>query len=109
MAQANRAYEQADEAMLRAILQEYEASPEGVLGDGTAAELVRIIRKIAQVKRRLSDIDRETNDIVASELNSSRRRHQFAILSPTCQSCERQIRFSRPEANSQCDGVWAAC
>lgn len=74
MAQANRAYEQADEAMLRAILQEYEASPEAVLGEGTAAELIRIIRKIAQVKRRLSDIDRETNDIVASELFELRKK-----------------------------------
>ncbi|HKV23842.1 MAG TPA: hypothetical protein VJN93_04560 [Candidatus Acidoferrum sp.] len=74
MAQANRAYEQGDKAGLRAILQEYEASPDTVLGEGTAAELVRAIRKIAQVRRRLSDIDRETNDIVASELFELRKK-----------------------------------
>jgi hypothetical protein len=74
MAQANRAYEQGDEALLRVILEEYEASPEAVLGEGAAAELVRIIRKIAQVKRRISDIDREASDIVASELFELRKK-----------------------------------
>lgn len=68
MADANRAYEQGDEARLRAILTEYEASPESVKGDGTAAELVRVIRKIAQVKKRLTKIDQELAELRNSEL-----------------------------------------
>ena len=53
MTDANRAYEEGDEAKLRAILAEWESSPESVAGEGTAAELVRVIRKIAQVEKRL--------------------------------------------------------
>ena len=68
MAEANLAYENGDEAKLRAILEEYESSPESVFGDGTGVELVRVIRKIAQVKRRLVEIQSETDQITASEL-----------------------------------------
>ena len=52
MAEANRAYEEGDEARLQAILREWELSPESVKGDGAGAELVRVIRKIAQIEQR---------------------------------------------------------
>lgn len=68
MAQANRAYESGDEAKLRAILEEYESSPEAVFGEGPGVELVRVIRKIAQVKRRLAEIDSELERVAASDL-----------------------------------------
>jgi hypothetical protein len=68
MAEANLAYENGDEAKLRTILEEYESSPESVFGQGAGVELVRVIRKIAQVKRRLADIQSETEGIRASDL-----------------------------------------
>lgn len=68
MAQANQAYENGDEAKLRAILEEYETSPDAVFGEGTAVDLVRVIRKIAQVKRRLAEIDAEMKRIRESDL-----------------------------------------
>jgi hypothetical protein len=68
MAEANRAYESGDEVKLRAILEEYEGSPELVFGEGAGAELVRVIRKIAQVKRRLAEIEEETTIVTESEL-----------------------------------------
>ena len=68
MAQANRAYEEGDEARLKAILEEYESSPDTVVGEGVGAELVRVIRKISQVKRRLSEIDEELKLFMQSEL-----------------------------------------
>ena len=68
MADANRAYENGDEPRLRAILEEYESSPDSVFGHGTGVELVRVIRKIAQVKRRLAEIQSETDQIRASDL-----------------------------------------
>ena len=68
MAEANRAYEQGDEAKLRAILDEWESSPESVKGEGTAAELVRVIRKIAQIKKRLRAIEIEIAQLKESEL-----------------------------------------
>jgi chromosome segregation ATPase len=68
MADANRAYEEGDEAKLRAILEEWESSPESVKGDGTAVELVRVIRKIAQVDKRLRVIETEIAHLEESDL-----------------------------------------
>jgi hypothetical protein len=67
MAEANCAYEEGDEVRLRAILEEYESSPESVKGEGAGAELIRVIRKIAQVERRLVEIDAEVAKLERSE------------------------------------------
>ncbi|MGH7800808.1 MAG: molecular chaperone DnaJ [Thermodesulfobacteriota bacterium] len=68
MAEANRAYEEGDEESLRAILREWESSPESVRGEGPGAELVRIIRKIAQVEERLRTIQIEITQLKESDL-----------------------------------------
>jgi DnaJ-domain-containing protein 1 len=68
MAEANRAFEAGDEERLRKILEEYESSPEAVKGEGAAADLVRVIRKIAQVNRRLDEIQKEVAELEQSEL-----------------------------------------
>ena len=69
MARANIAYENGDEEQLRQILAEYESSPDTVKGDGVAADLVRTIRKISQIKIRLEEIKSEIELLVACELN----------------------------------------
>ena len=53
MAEVNAAYARGDEEAIRAILRDWHASPENVQGDGPGAELIRIIRTIAQVEKRL--------------------------------------------------------
>ncbi len=69
MAEANLAYERQDENHLLNILNNWESSPESVRGDGTGAELVRIIRKLAQVNKRLEEIKAEMALLSNSELN----------------------------------------
>lgn len=68
MAEANRAYEMGDENRLKAILSEYEDSAESISGEGPGPDLIRTIRKIAQVKKRLTDIEAEIRQINASDL-----------------------------------------
>lgn len=68
MADANLAYEEGNEARLRAILAEWESSPESVKGEGIGAELVRVIRKIAQVEKRLAAIEIEIAQLKESDL-----------------------------------------
>jgi hypothetical protein len=68
MAEANRAYESGDVGRLKRILEEYESCPEAVYGEGVGADLVRIIRKITQVRRRLTEIEQEIQELVGSEL-----------------------------------------
>jgi hypothetical protein len=78
MADANRAFEEGDEARLRAILEEYDSSPEAVIGEGTAADLVRVIRKIAKARRRLSEIEKEVATLTKSELFELKTRVDLA-------------------------------
>ena len=68
MADANRAYLADDQERLRAIIAEWESSPEAVPGEGSGPELVRVIRKIAQVESRLSSIAAAIAKLRASEL-----------------------------------------
>jgi phage shock protein A len=53
---------------LEAILRDWESSPESVKGEGPGAELVRVIRKIAQVENRLRAIDAEIARLEESDL-----------------------------------------
>lgn len=68
MAAVNEAYAQGDVERLKAILQEWRSSPEAITGDDTGAELIRSIRKIAQVNARLGIIRRELDMLCQSEL-----------------------------------------
>lgn len=68
MAEANRAYEDGDTARLLSILTNWEDSPEAVRGDGVGPELIRTIRKVAQVKARLSEIDSKSVQLKQSDL-----------------------------------------
>ena len=68
MAEANQAYEDGDEARLREILREWESSPEAVRGDGVGAELIRVIRKIAQIESRLQAIESIIAQLRSSDL-----------------------------------------
>lgn len=68
MAAVNAGYHAGDDARLQAILREWESSPESVTGDSIGSDLVRIIRKIAQVEERLEAIDDEIAALQASDL-----------------------------------------
>jgi hypothetical protein len=69
MAEVNLAYENGDEGKLQSILADWESSPDTVEGEGVGAELIRVIRKIAQIQRRLAEIDAEIQQLNTSDLN----------------------------------------
>jgi hypothetical protein len=68
MGMANEAYEHGDEMQLAKILTEYEHSPEAVKGDGTGVELVRVIRRISQMRSRLAEMEAELQELLRSDL-----------------------------------------
>ncbi len=68
MAEVNRAYQENDESRIARILDAYESSPEAVAGEGSAAELVRVIRKLSLMKNRLAEIDSEMQVLLNSDL-----------------------------------------
>jgi hypothetical protein len=67
MVEVNLAYERQDMEGLRSILRRWENSPESVEGEGTWAELIRIIRRIALVEERMSAIDAEMAELRATD------------------------------------------
>jgi len=68
MAELNEAYAKKDISKMREIFDQWQESPETVSGEGTAAELVRTIRAIAQIKRRISEIEGEVVKIMESDI-----------------------------------------
>ena len=74
MAQANQAYSSGDENRLKAILSEWLSHPDNVVGGGIGADLVRTIRKIAQVTERMRAVDIELSQLRDSDLFQLRKR-----------------------------------
>jgi len=68
MAEVNRAYQDGNVERLQHIWRDWEFSPESVAGEGIAAELVRIIRKVAQARDRLNAIEAEIAQLHKSDL-----------------------------------------
>jgi hypothetical protein len=56
MAAASRAYADSDEAALHRILDGEAARPDAIKGDDTGAKLVRVLRQIADVRARLTEL-----------------------------------------------------
>jgi hypothetical protein len=106
MANANLAYEEGDEDRLREILEQWESRPEAVEGEGTGAELVRVIRKIAQVKVRLQAIAAEMPELEETDLWQLKEKVEEAekkernILSEMAAAVESQIAEAQQRLNS---------
>lgn len=68
MAELNRAFSSGDHDHLRKMQSELTISPAAVTGTSIGDELVRAIRQIAQIRRRLGEIEIEMRETRASEL-----------------------------------------
>jgi DnaJ-domain-containing protein 1 len=108
MAEANKAYEAGDESQLNKILNAYEASPETVEGEGPGAELIRVIRRISQVRARIAEIEAEAEELLRSDLHQLKtrleeaERHGRDVLKEMVDKVEQQIaqakqRLENPE------------
>jgi hypothetical protein len=105
MAEANEAYGMGDIARLKRILEEYESSPEAVPGEGVGAELVRVIRKITQARRRLLEIEQEIQKLAASDLAKLKVKTEESakrgrdLLVEMAEQVDRQIAAARQQAS----------
>ncbi|HYL98924.1 MAG TPA: molecular chaperone DnaJ [Blastocatellia bacterium] len=107
MAEANRAYEIGDEQKLLAILREWENCPESIKGDGLGAELIRVIRRIAQAQHRLAGISTELERLMNTDLYRLWRRAEGAesegkdLLAEMAANVERDIATARIHLSQQ--------
>ena len=101
MVEANVAYQRGDAEALRRILEEYESSPESVRGAGIAADLVRAIRQIKQVRSRLFQIELEIASLIDSEIAKLRAKADAAraegrdLLTEMAEDVRRRIDAAR--------------
>lgn len=101
MAQVNHAYEEENEEKLRDILKNWQISPEAIKGDDIGAELIRIIRKIAQCRTRLNVIEKERETLTQTELFQLREQVLSAnilgrdLLAEMAQHLDQQITEAR--------------
>jgi hypothetical protein len=103
MTRVNRAYETGDQAALEAVLGEWHESPEAIKGDDAIAELVRVIRQIAQVERRLKSIKHDFKELrvcslfrLQCEVEDATRLGRDA-LADIAAGLEKKIRDAREE------------
>lgn len=68
MAELNRAYSTGDQERLKRLADDLRVSPEAVTGGTVGDALVRAIRQIAQIRKRLIEIEDEKHQAAASEL-----------------------------------------
>jgi hypothetical protein len=110
MAEINDAYARGDEERLRVILRDWHASPDNVAGDGPGAELIRVIRKIAQVEKRLKTIAAEMEQHRQGELFKLRQSVDEAhasgrdLLKQLVEHLDRQIAKAQDELRIACRG-----
>jgi hypothetical protein len=69
MSALNEAYEMADEVQIRKILDDWNLSPEAVIGDGVGAELVRIIRQCSQLHKSINDIQSKIDALKCGDIH----------------------------------------
>ena len=92
--------------MLQTVLGEWDISPESVKGEGTASDLVRLIRKIAQGQARIDTIEVEIARLQDSHLYGIMTRVEAAeqedrdLLAETAARLDEKIADARRRLDS---------
>ena len=100
---------------LARILTEYEHSPEAVQGEGPGVELVRVIRRISQMRSRLAEMEAELQELLRSDLFQLKSRldeaHEFGrdVLQEMVAKVDEQIeqaqeRLKKPKSSRRARG-----
>lgn len=68
MAQVNLAYERGDQQAIEKIIKEYGQDPEAITGGDIASRIVKSIRRIAQLRRRMEEVEHEMDAMKQTEI-----------------------------------------
>ena len=68
MAQVNLAYERGDQAALEKLIIEFGEDPEAITGVDAASRMMKSARRIAQLRRRMAEIEQELDGIREAEI-----------------------------------------
>jgi hypothetical protein len=76
MAAVNEAYEKGDFEAIQRVLADWEASPDIGTGDGVVAELIRVIRRLSQVRTRLLEIEKTVETLRLTDIFVLFKQHE---------------------------------
>jgi hypothetical protein len=68
MALVNLAYERGNQRAIEKVIEEFGEDPEAIVGEDTASRIVKTIRRIAQLRRRLAEVQQEVEALKKSEI-----------------------------------------
>lgn len=68
MAQVNLAYERGNQQAIEKLIKEYGQDPEAITGGDVASRIVKSIRRIAQLRRRMEEVEREMDAMQQTEI-----------------------------------------
>lgn len=68
MAKVNRAYESGDLQAIEKLIVEFGQDPEAIQGDDLGARMIKAIRRIAQLRSRAEEIDKQLSETQTHEL-----------------------------------------
>ena len=68
MAQVNLAYERGDQKAIEKLVSEYGQDPEAITGGDVASRIVKSIRRIAQLRRRMGEVQQQIDAMQQAEI-----------------------------------------
>jgi hypothetical protein len=68
MAQVNLAYERGDQKAIEKLIKEYGQDPEAIVGEDVASRIVKSIRRIAQLRRRMGEVQQQMDAMQQTEI-----------------------------------------
>ncbi|MDO8464204.1 MAG: J domain-containing protein [Gallionella sp.] len=68
MAQVNLAYERGDQPAIEKLIKEYGQDPEAITGGDVASRIVKAIRRIAQLRRRMGEVQQQMDAMQQTEI-----------------------------------------
>lgn len=68
MAQVNLAYERGDQKAIEKLVSEYGQDPEAITGDDVASRIIKAIRRIAQLRRRMGEVQQQMDAMQQTEI-----------------------------------------
>jgi hypothetical protein len=68
MAEVNVAYSKGDKATIDKLIKEFGEDPEAIHGDDIGARVIKVIRRIAQLRHRLEEVDQELASLKEAEM-----------------------------------------
>ena len=101
MTEANLAYAKGDEVKLESILEEYQSSPDTVVGSDVGAELIRTIRHISLTQTNAHKVKAEIGRLRASDIHQLKtaveegRQGSKDVLGELVESLRHKIRARR--------------